>query len=512
MRKLAVFIILIAVLAVTLVPQVAAQDDMTTLVIGTTDDIAKLDPADAYSFHDWEIWRNINEGLMGFVPGGVELEPRLAVDFPEVSEDGLSYTFTVREDALFPDGSAVTADDIKRSIDRALALEGDPFGLISVIDNIEADGSQITFNLATQFDLFPVITALPPAFPVQDGAFPADEINNFPETAQGVGAYQLVEYTIGEQAVFEKNPNYFGEPGQFDRIIFVYYEEAAQLDAAIEAGDVDIAHRSNTRDAAEALTATDGYQVIKYSDGIRYLVINHDLVPDANVRQALAAAIDRDEIIDRALDGAGTPLYSMIPEGFLGANEAFLDAYGFGDPTASAELFAASGFDADNPYELNLWYPPNRYAGAGQAVMEVITEQLEATGVVNVEINSAEWSTYIPAATGGEYPVFFLGWFFDYPDSDNYIHPFASCEGSPGLGVNYCSEDMDSLINEERSLVADPATREGVFASIQELYATDVPTIPLFSVDNYMVIRSDSVGSLEFGATLILEYRTITMP
>lgn len=129
--------------------------------------------------------------------------------------------------------------------------------------------------------------------------------------------------------------------------------------------------------------------------------------------------------------------------------------------------------------------------------MQVLTEQFEATGVITVSVESAEWSTYIPAATGGEYPVFFLGWFFDYPDSDNYIHPFASCDGSPGLGVNYCSEEMDSLINAERAQVTDPETRTGTFAEIQTLYATDVPTIPLFSVDNYMdLVIGQTIGEM----------------
>jgi peptide/nickel transport system substrate-binding protein len=326
---------------------------------------------------------------------------------------------------------------------------------------------------------------------------------------QGVGAYQVTEYTVGETTVLEKNPNYYGEAGAYDRIVFVYYEEAAQLDAAIEAGDIDVAHRSNTVDQAEALIGNESFEVLKYSDGIRYIIFNHDLVPDLAVRQAIASAVDRDEVIDRALNGAGTPLYSMVPEGFLGATEAFLDTYGFGSADDARAILEEAGYSEDNKLEIDLWYPPNRYAGAGQAVMEVLKEQVEATGVASVTLQSAEWSTYIVAATSGEYPIFFLGWFFDYPDTDNYLHPFASCEGSPGLGVNYCDETMDGLIAQERAEVTDPEARTATFAELQQNYADNVVTLPLFSVNNYLVFNKSKVSGLEFGAPLILEYRTI---
>jgi peptide/nickel transport system substrate-binding protein len=501
------FVVVLLILA--LVPISQAQEPVT-LVIGTTDDIAKLDPADAYSFHDWELLRNVNDGLMGYQPGSDLLEPRLAVDFPEVSEDGLTYTFTLREDATYPDGTVLTGQDVVDSINRSLTLQGDPYGLISIISGVAAEGNVITFTLSAPFDLFPHVTALPPTFPASPGLYPTDAIQNDPGSVVGVGAYQVTEYTLGETTVLEKNPNYWGEEGEFDRIVYVYYEEAAQLDAAIEAGDIDIAHRANTAEQAEALTGNDAFTVLKYSDGIRYLIFNHNLVPDLAIRQAVATAVDRDEIIDRALNGAGTPLYSMVPAAFLGATEAFLDTYGFGDSEAAAAILTEAGYSADNPLTIDLWYPPNRYAGVGEIVMEVLEEQLEATGVVDVTLQSAEWSTYIVAATSGEYPVFFLGWFFDYPDTDNYLHPFASTEGSPGLGVNYSNPDMDALLTQERAQVTDPEARIQTFAELQQLYADDVVTLPLFSVDNYMIFNNAKVSEVPFGAPLILELRTIT--
>src|SRR5687768_5285034 len=172
MRK-ATLLLVVLMMLVSAVPAINAQDDALTLVIGTTDDIAKLDPADAYSFHDWELLRNTNAGLLGYVPGDTALEPRLAVDFPEVSEDGLTYTYTLRDDAMFPDGTVLTAEMYAESVTRSLTLQGDPYGLISMITEVAADGQNVVFTLSEPFALFPVITALPPTFPAHADFYPA---------------------------------------------------------------------------------------------------------------------------------------------------------------------------------------------------------------------------------------------------------------------------------------------------------------------------------------------------
>lgn len=512
MRKMTLLLV-VALLAVSVfAPTVSAQDDALTLVIGTTDDVAELDPADAYAFHDWELLRNTNEALLGYVPGDVNLEPRLATDFPTVSEDGLTYTFTLRDDAMFPSGEVLTAEMYADSVKRAITLQGDVYGLISMIADVAADGQNVVFTLSEPFDLFPQVAALTPLMPAHPDLYAADEITNQPEALYGVGAYQVTEYTIGERTVLERNPNYFGEPGAYERIIFVYYEEPSQLDLAIETGEIDMAWRSNTVTEIERLDEIENLEVMTVSGGTRYLTFNQALEPgnDPLVRQAIATAINRDEIVDRALSGQGTPLYSMVPPGFLGAAESYLDVYGFGDAEAARGLLEEAGYSEDNKLVMDLWYPPNRYGGTAGPAMEVIEQQLEATGVVEVNLQSAEWSTYIVAATTGEYPIFFLGWFFDYPDSDNYIHPFASCAGSPGLGINYCNEEMEALITNERSLVsASVEERAAALEEVQTFYAEEAITVPLFYVEDFNIYNSAKVDNVLIGATQILEYRIL---
>jgi peptide/nickel transport system substrate-binding protein len=491
------------------------QEDGLSIVIGTTDDISELDPANAYSFHDWEILRNTSDSLLGYVPGGVDIEPRLATDFPTVNDDGTVYTFTLRDDAMFPDGTVLTPELYVEWVNRSLTLQGDPFGLISVIESVEVgEGeNEIVFTLSQPFGLFPItVASQPQLMPFSEGIFPANEFDNQPATISGVGPYQLVEYTIGEQAVFNKNPNYYGEPGAYDEVVFIYYEDDAQLTLAIESGEIDMAWRGVTATEVENLAAQENLTVIDVPGRIQYFLFNHESEIGGNplIRSAVAKAIDRDEIIDRALSGLASPLYSFVPDGFAGSAESFLDLYGFRDLEGAIADLQEAGYSEDSQLELDLWYPPERYGGQVADAMAVVEQQLEETGLIDVTLQSQEWSSYIPAATGGEYPFFFLGWFFDYPDSDNYIDPFASCAGSPGLGVNYCTEEMDGLISDERAAEIGSDERADLLVQAQDLFAQEIVGIPLYLGQDQMVYDNTVVDNVLVGAPLLLEYRFLT--
>lgn len=523
MKRISLLLVVVLVLSVmgagiagadnTQVDNSRNSQEENVLVIGTTDDISELDPANAYSFHDWELLRNVSDSLLGYVPGSTDIEPRLAVDFPEMSEDGLTYTFTLRDDAMFPDGTPLTAEIYVEWVNRSLTLQGDPFGLIAVIDSVEiGEGNTIIFTLSERFDLFPLtVASQPQLMPFMDGNFPMDEFDNQPVQIQGVGAYQLTEYTIGEQAVLVKNPNYYGEAGYYDEVVFIYYEDDAQLTLAIQSGEIDMAWRSVTATEVENLAAVENLDVITVPGRIQYFLFNHESEIGGNplIRTAIAKALDRDEIIDRALSGLASPLYSFVPQGFAGASESFLDIYGFRDLEGAIADLTEAGFTADAPLELEVWYPPERYGGQVADAMAVVEQQLEETGLIDVTLQSQEWSSYIPAATGGEYPFYFLGWFFDYPDSDNYIHPFASCDGSPGLGIFYCSETMEELIAGERAAELGSDARDEALVATQDFFAEDVVGIPLWLGQDHMVYRNDVVTNVIVGAPLVLEYRLL---
>jgi len=493
------------------ISQTALQAD--TIVLGTTDSISKLDPADAYSYHDWEILRNTNEGLLRLTPGTTDLEPAIATGMPTVSEDGLTYTFELKPDLMFADGTPYGAAEVAASINRVIALDGDPAWLVSAyVASVEAVENTVVFTLAERFDLFPLVVATVPYVVINPANYPADAIENFPAQIMGNGAYMLTEYVVEEQAVFEANPNYHGTAPLTPRIIVRYYQDSPQMSLAIESGEIDVAMRSIAPTELAALRETEGINIVSGPGSILFIAFQHQAEPgnDPNVRRGFAYAIDRDEIVDRAMSGTVEPLYSMIPPGFLGANEAFADVYGLGaDVEAAKAEFAKSGYTEDNKLQVELWYPPEHYGDTAADVFAVFKEQLERTGVVEVTLQSAEWSTYIDAATNGDYPIFMLGWFFDFADSSNYIDPFAECDGSDNMGIFYCTEQMDGFITAARAQVSDPDTRAQTYADLQQFYAEEAVTVPMY-VGTVNYLYRDGVEGVVLGSALEFHFASLT--
>ncbi len=494
-----------------------APAEPRTVIIGTTDQISSLDYADAYATHDWELMRNVNVGLMTFAPGTVEVVPGVAADFPEISEDGLTYTFKIAPGWKYPDGRELVAGDFVRSVNRALTLNGDVAGLaVSYVESVEApDDETVVFHLlAPRGDFLQILTGTL-YMPIPEGAYPDDELNKFPETLFGVGAWQVTSYTVNEQMVLERNPNYkLGFPENApERVIIRYFTDATQMGLAVENGEIDIAWRILGPTEVQRLSTIEGLTAYNSGGGgIRYLVFNHALEPssDKNVRQAIAFLIDRDEIVDRVMQGMVEPLYSMVPPGFLGANEAFLDRYPGPDVAAAEELLAASGYSADNPLTIDLWYPPEHYGVLAAQIFEVLKQQLEATPFIKVTLQSQEWSTYIDAGTSGEYPIFYLGWFYDYPDTSNYLEPFALSSSSPYLGVNYSNPEMDALL-QQASASTDQEERAALYEQAQNLYAEDVVTLPLTFEAEYAVFNNATIEDIVITPAVIFQYELIKM-
>jgi len=233
-----------------------------------------------------------------------------------------------------------------------------------------------------------------------------------------------------------------------------------------------------------------------------------ELVWTRELRQAIAAAIDREVIVDRVFEGRNIPAYHMVPEGYPYATEPFLDKYGVRDLEMSTQLFEAAGYSEDNPFEFDLWYPPEHYGTTTADVMQVIKEQLEETGVCKVNLEVQNWAEYVDGFVAGDLPFFILGWFPDFVDPDTWLTPFASCEQSPDNGVNYCNEDMDALL-QASAAETDDAARADLYDQVGELYAEDVPTIPLFWEPEFITYR-DGVEGVTIGAPFEFNYDVLS--
>jgi peptide/nickel transport system substrate-binding protein len=492
----------------------------TTIIIGTTDTVSSLDSADAYATADWELIKAFNEPLLRFQPGSNSvLEPGIA-SLPVASADGLSWEVTLRDGLVFGDGLELTVDmavtQLNRLMDSDLqASAPNQVGntlAIPYVESIEAVGDDtIRFNLLGPAGFFPQILAGAPYTIAHPDYFALDEMNLLPTAPiYGLGPWTITEITAAEQTVLEPNEFYTGSyPAKVDRIIVQRFASPSAMADAVREGEIDVAWRILGAEAADDLKSVDGLTVETIPQApIRYLIVNHAdgfVTSDPLVRQALAAAIDRDELSDVVFGGAVTPLLSPVPPGFLGANEAFEDAYQAPNVDLAIDLLTQAGYSEDNKLELDLGYPPEHYGVTTADGVLQVAQQWEATGLIDVNEISQEWSTYVSDCTNGvAFPVCVLGWFFDFPDAENYLQPFIEGDGLGTMVLcpnDSCGEAttsgidplLGSLLIEQRA-ETDLDARAAILEQLQDVYADEVVTIPLWLEPEFIIYRDGIVG------------------
>lgn len=467
-----------------------------TLVVGSLEVPSGLDPAYVYELFASTLLYNTTNRLVEFPAGETEVGPGLATDWT-VSDDGLTYTFNLREGVTFHDGSEMTAEDVVWSLNRSININHPDAAsfLIDGIESVEAPDDMtveitlsepnVTFLSRLNYTVASILPEGSDTYPeIPQSKLGSEEeppaveeaeeyLNN--STVVGTGPYEMTEYRPGESVTLERYDDYWGEPAKIETVQIQFFEEPAQMKNALEAGEIDLnvgefdATARNDLDQAEGVTVFQGPGAV-----IRYLVVDTNQVP-LEVRQALSAALDRQRLVDEVLEGGGKPLFSMIPDLFPSQNE---------EPIQSIDT------QLDEPYDLELWYPLNKYFEAEQSA-EVMRRILEESGNFNVTINSADWaSEYSQNLRSGAYPVYMLGWYPDYFDPDDYISPFYV---ESGYALGYSNQQMADLIRQEQT-TQDEAEREQIFDQIQQVAAEDMPYIPLYQLNTYAYYGDNLTG------------------
>ncbi|MGD9411474.1 MAG: ABC transporter substrate-binding protein, partial [Desulfobacterales bacterium] len=330
MKAIKIIIILLA--AIGLVGVASSSFAKETLIYGTTEKIIDMDPGKAYDFHTWEIFYNIYEGLMKYKLGETMLEPGLAESY-EISADGKEYTFKLREGVKFTDGTVFDANAVKWSIDRVMALEGDPSWLVTdFVDHVDVvDKFSVKFVLKNPVAYFPQLVASVPYYPVNPNIYPKDKLIRDPSELKGgklvgLGAYQVVSFKRDQEIVLDANPNYYGDKPKNDRIVIRYFADATTMRLALEKGEVDFVFKTlNPSDIADLEKSTKVKTIKAQGPYIRYICFLTDTPPWNNpkLRQAVAAAVNRPQLINKVFLGQNAPLYSMVPMGMWSHTDAF---------------------------------------------------------------------------------------------------------------------------------------------------------------------------------------------
>ena len=362
-----------------------------SVVVGIQQDIDSLDPHKATAAGTKEILFNIFEGLLKADENG-NLMKAVAENYT-ISEDGLVYTFTLRDGVMFHNGNKVTAEDVKYSLERVSGiLDGTPListlSTIKSVDILDEKTVQVTVENANPELIYSFTAAVIPAGSGEDAQ--AQPI--------GTGPFSFVSYTPQEGILVKKNESYWQEGLPYlDEVNFkiVNGSDAALL--ALKGGSIDI-YPYLTDSQAEELK--DSFQVIYApSNVVQALFLNNAKEPlnDVKVRQAICYALDKDSVNDFVSGGNGT----MIGSAMLPTLKDFYvdveDTYGTSANLDKAkELLADAGY-ADG-FDLEITVPSN-YAFHVETT-EVVAQQLEEAGI-HVTINSVEWGTWLDDCYNG---------------------------------------------------------------------------------------------------------------
>jgi peptide/nickel transport system substrate-binding protein len=491
-----------------------AQD---SLVYGTTDKVTQMDPANAYDFHTWELFDNINESLLTYKPGTSEIVPGLAESYT-VNPAGTEYTFKLRKGLTFTDGTPFTADAVKWTIDRVVRLKGDPSWLVTqfVKSVTVLDPLTVKFTLNGPTAFFPsVLAGNPPYFPLSPGVYPADKIIHDPSELKGgelvgLGPYRITSFKRDEQIVFDANPKYYGQPPHIKRIIIRYFANATTMRLALEKGDLDLVYKSlNPSDIADLMKNPQLTTNRLSGPFIRFLCFENSesVFKDKRLRQAVAALINRPQINQKVYLGQNEPLYSLVPKGMMYHTEDFKTTLGDGNLALAEKLLKAAGYSAAKPLAFDLWYTPSHYGDTEVNLAEVMKEEFERTPLLKVTIKSAEWATYKVQFEKKQMAAYLLGWYPDFVDPDDYTAAFAQTKASAGEGIYFSSKTWDDLFTQEEN-TPDPKVRRQVFERIQKLWTDEVPCAPIFQGNLYVITRKNVTG-VKIGAPLIFRYDTL---
>ena len=481
------------------------------VTIGTTSKLRTIDPADAYESISGQLLRNLGDTLYTYESGTTKLIPHLATAMPKVSQDGLTYTIPLRQGVIFHDDTPFNAAAMEFSLQRFIKNGGGPAMLLGdAVESVKATGEyELTFQLKKPFAAFPSLLTFSGMCAVSPKAYEIGEGKFKPDTFVGTGRYKLAKYG-SDSLKFDVFDKYWGEKPVNKGIDLLLLSSSSNLFNTFRTGAIDVAYLSLDADQVRSLDegAKKGkwQEIAGESSTVSYMTLNIKSKPldKLEVRQAIAAAMDRPLINNRVLRGQGQPLYSLIPTTFDVQKPVFKELYGDANTAKAKELLTKAGYSATNPFVLQIWYPSSSTKRALVASTMEALAKLKMDGIMQVEINSVEAPTLWQNIEKGIYPAVLVDWYADFFDADNYIQPFLDCAtgsaaggcekgASQGQGSFYYNDRVNQLIDKQRK-EANPQTRKALFAEIQDILGQDVPFIPLWQDKDYTFAQNSITG------------------
>lgn len=500
-----------------------------TINIGMSEDMVTVDPHGSNDSASAQIRRNIYESLI-FQDENLELTPGLATEW-EATEDTV-WNFKLREGTTFHSGQSFTAEDVKATIDRVNdpAVASQVAFLYEMIEEVEVVGDyEVNLHTAYAFAPLPAHLShnaggimskdlidrdyqaaldeagsdvtLEEYYELREAGGDefqavADEISEYigsvtGDETDGTNHLQLADRSPGDSVTLEKFEDFQNGEREFDEVIFRVIPETQARLAELETGGIDIAAEVDTA-SAERIQSADATELIE-SDSVRmnYLGFNMDKEPfdDPLIRQAIAYAVDRDQIIDGVYDGYGITAQSPLAPDVWGYDEG-LESVEV-DIDKAQELLSESS--QPDGFSTTLWVNDDP-AIVDSAVY--IQGALSEIGI-EVEIQQSEWGAFLDQTANGEHDMFILGWTTVTADADYGLYALFHSKnfGAPGNRSFYSNEEVDALLDEGRT-TADEAVRQEAYSEVQQILIDDAPAVYLNHTSFLLGVNNDGVNNI----------------
>ncbi len=513
----------------------AAEKEEFEIAVQNGPEPATLDPNEVNANDQMAMVLHMYEGLMRYSPSGVEVEPGVAEGY-EMSEDGLTYTFHIRDGVTWSDGQPLVAGDFIYAWKRLITGGYDNSDFLKMIVNAEEirkgeadvstlgveapDDKTIVVSLVNPCAYFPQLLAAAVCSPLrQDAVESGDQWYADPATNIGNGPFMMEEWVNQDHITMVANPNYWEkEKVGPSKVTFMLMDDANTALASFESGQIMFAATYPSEELARL--ASSGYVVTKLLPGTYYIMINYSekndnpALQDPNVRRALALAIDREYIqntmrADTGVVAADTwvgPGF-LEPDGseFYSKSTAWYDNSTYEQNCEEAkQLLADAGYPNGEGFP-TLKYTINNDAGH-QEIAEFVQECWSNVLNINCTIDSQEWGVFLDLRNSRDYQTARGGWTADFYDPASLFELWITEGGNND--TSYTNAEYDELYYAAQA-EPDPAKRMDLFHQAEELLREDMAMIPVYYYSEVYLLKTDEYdGVFDYLGFPMFKYTT----